>query len=191
MAETVEIKAAPQRRALFTLLPLAGFAVLVVLFALAVFSGRDPSVLPSAMIDKPAPDFDLPALKDGKPGLARGDLTGQPVLVNFFASWCAPCREEQGTLAGLAAAGTVPIYGVVYKDAPDKAKQFLAASDPYARIGQDESGRTAIDFGVYGVPETYIVDGAGRIRYRYAGAVTPEVLADEILPRLKALQATK
>ena len=176
-----------------SLAPLAAFLGLVAFFGWTLSSGRDPAALPSVMIDKPAPEFDLPPLIEGKPGLARGDLgQGRPVLVNFFASWCAPCREEHGTLAGYAASGGVPLYGVAYEDKPGDSRQFLARlGDPYAKIGIDGQGRTAIDFGVYGVPETYIVDGAGRIRFRYAGPVTPEVLQSQILPRLAALEGAK
>ena len=174
------------------LVPLVGFLVLVGFFVASLMSGRDPAVLPSAMIDRPVPEFALPPLEDAKPGLASGDLAGKPVLVNFFASWCAPCREEHGTWAGYEAGGGVPLYGIAYKDAPEDSKRFLAAlGDPYQRAAVDRDGRTAIDFGVYGVPETYIVDGAGRIRYRYAGPVTPDVLKDEILPRLAQLEAGK
>jgi cytochrome c biogenesis protein CcmG/thiol:disulfide interchange protein DsbE len=172
---------------LLVLLPVLGLAVLIGFFALGL--QRDPAALPSALIDRPAPAFDLPPLLAGKPGLAKADLSGQPVLVNFFASWCLPCREEASTLAGFAASGAVPIYGIAYKDKPADSERFLdSLGDPFSRIGVDATGRTAIDFGVYGVPETYIVDGQGRIRYRFAGALTPEVLQSEILPRLDALR---
>ncbi|HLY56289.1 MAG TPA: DsbE family thiol:disulfide interchange protein [Stellaceae bacterium] len=174
------------------LAPLAGFLVLVGFFVASLLSGRNPAVLPSAMIDRPVPSFDLPPLEDAKPGLKSGDLSGKPVLVNFFASWCAPCREEHGTWAGYEAAGGVPLYGIAYKDVSANSKRFLAElGDPYQRVAVDRDGRTAIDFGVYGVPETYIVDAAGRIRFRYAGPVTPEILKDEILPRLARLEAGK
>jgi cytochrome c biogenesis protein CcmG/thiol:disulfide interchange protein DsbE len=173
------------RRLLF-LLPVAGFLALVGLFVDRL--GHDPAALPSALIDKPAPAFALaPAVAD-RPGLARADLGGRPVLVNFFASWCAPCRLEHATLAGLAASG-VPLYGIAYKDKPENAAHFLGElGDPYQRLGLDLDGRTAIEFGVYGVPETFLVDRAGRIRFRHAGALTDEVLQREILPRLAALE---
>jgi cytochrome c biogenesis protein CcmG/thiol:disulfide interchange protein DsbE len=175
------------RLRLIFLLPVLGLAVVMGFFAFGL--GRDPAALPSALINRPAPDFDLPPLLADKPGLAKTDLSGQPVLVNFFASWCLPCREEASTLAGFAASGDVPIYGIAYKDKPADAKRFLAdLGDPFSKIGVDAAGRTAIDFGVYGVPETYIVDAAGRIRYRFAGALTPEVLQSDILPRLAALR---
>jgi cytochrome c biogenesis protein CcmG/thiol:disulfide interchange protein DsbE len=185
-----ELSAAPRRRVpLAALLPLGGFLVLVGFFGISLFQGHDPSALPSVMIDKPAPEFDLPALLPDKPSLARADLGGKPVIVNFFASWCQPCRIEHPIWAGLAAANDVPIYGIDFEDKPEDAQRFLAQlGDPYARIGTDRSGRTGIDFGVYGVPETYLIDAAGRIRFRYAGPVTPEVLQREILPRLEALR---
>ena len=173
------------RRLLF-LLPVAAFLALVAMFALGL--GHDPTALKSAMIDQPAPAFSLAPVLADKPGLARTDLGGKPVLVNFFASWCAPCRVEHATLTGLAASG-VPLYGIAYKDKPENAQRFLAdLGDPYQRIGLDLDGRTAIDFGVYGVPETYILDRDGRIRFRYAGAVTDDILKTEILPRLAALE---
>jgi|HubBroStandDraft_1064217.scaffolds.fasta_scaffold00065_18 DsbE subfamily thiol:disulfide oxidoreductase len=193
-----ETAAAPNRtpanRFLLALLPALGFLVLVGFFATTLIKegvyGISPTELPSAMIDQPAPDFTLPALVGDRPGLARADLVGKPTLVNFFASWCIPCRLEHGTLSGFAASGRVAVVGVAYKDKPDDSKRFLAElGDPYQRIGVDADGRTAIDFGVYGVPETYIVDASGAIRYRWVGPLTPEGLQDEILPRLAALQA--
>jgi cytochrome c biogenesis protein CcmG/thiol:disulfide interchange protein DsbE len=173
------------RRLLFGL-PALAFLGLVVTFAFGL--GHDPSALKSAMIDKPAPAFALAPVLADRPGLARADLGGKPVLVNFFASWCAPCRVEHATLTGLAASG-VPLYGIAYKDKPENAQRFLGElGDPYQKIGLDLDGRTAIDFGVYGVPETYILDRDGRIRFRYAGALTDDILKTEILPRLAALE---
>jgi cytochrome c biogenesis protein CcmG/thiol:disulfide interchange protein DsbE len=170
---------------LLTLLPLALFAVLIGYFALGL--QHDPHLLPSAMIDKPAPEFALPPLLDDKPGLARADLADGPVLVNFFASWCVPCRAEHPILARIAGEG-VRIDGIDYKDKPDDAKRWLTElGDPYRRLAVDRDGRVAIDFGVYGVPETYVVDRAGKIRYRQVGPITPDDLARTIRPLLAEL----
>ena len=193
LPETASSDGGGRRRVALALLPALGFLLLVGFFATTLikeqFFGHNPSELPSAMIDKPAPDFTLPALLDDKPGLARADLGGKPMLVNFFASWCVPCRAEHATLSGFAASGRVPVVGIAYKDKLAESKRFLAElGDPYERIGVDADGRTAIDFGVYGVPETYIVDAAGKIRFRWVGPLTPEALEQEILPRLSALK---
>lgn len=182
------------RRALF-LLPALIFAGLVAYLAYSLRDGRDPSVVPSALIDKPAPEFALPPLTDGEPGLARADLTaaelgGRPVLINFFASWCVPCRAEHPLLMELARMPGIVLYGIAYKDKPEAAKAFLAElGDPFARVVQDTSGRTAIDFGVYGVPETYVIDAAGRIRFRQVGPLHPQVLEEQLLPLLAGLGA--
>jgi cytochrome c biogenesis protein CcmG, thiol:disulfide interchange protein DsbE len=175
------------RRLVYLLLVII-FAVLAGHFALGL--RRDPSLLPSALIDRPAPQFDLPGL-GGKPGLATADLAGRVVLVNFFASWCAPCRIEHPLLMRLAAEGRVVLYGIDYKDKPEDATRLLAQfGDPYRGIGIDREGRIAIDFGVYGVPETYVVDQAGRIRYRQVGPITPEDYEAKLLPLLKQLGAS-
>jgi cytochrome c biogenesis protein CcmG/thiol:disulfide interchange protein DsbE len=172
-------------RRLVYLLPILLFALLAGYFVLGL--QRDPSLLPSALLDKPAPAFDLPGL-GGKPGLATADLAGQIVLVNFFASWCVPCREEHPLLMRLAEEGKIVLYGVDYKDKPDDASRLLGQlGDPYRRIGVDRDGRTAIDFGVYGVPETYVVDRSGRIRYRHVGPITPDDYERKLLPLLKQL----
>ena len=174
------------RRALF-LLPVLLFAALAVYFALALRPGRDPQALPSALIDRPAPAFDLAALGGG-PALARAALDGQVVVVNFFASWCVPCRVEQPLLMRLAEQEHVALYGIAYKDKPADAAAFLTQlGDPYRRVGLDREGRTGIDFGVYGVPETYVIDKAGRIRYRHVGPLTAEVVDRQLLPLVKRL----
>jgi cytochrome c biogenesis protein CcmG/thiol:disulfide interchange protein DsbE len=192
MTETETTASAPGRpaslrRTLLYGLPVLVFAGLVVAFAIGLT--RDPAYLPSALIDRSAPGFDLAALTD-RPGVATTDLGhGKVVLVNFFASWCVPCKVEHPTLMRLAGAGTLPVYGINYKDKPEDALAFLKAlGDPYGRIGVDRDGRVAIDFGLYGVPETYIVDKAGRVRYRYPGPVTEEVWRQEILPLVEHLQ---
>jgi cytochrome c biogenesis protein CcmG/thiol:disulfide interchange protein DsbE len=152
--------------------------------------GRDPSVLPSALIDTPAPAFDLPGL-GARAGLATADLPGRVTLVNFFASWCVPCRAEHPMLMRLAKEGHIALYGIAYKDQPEASGQLLAQlGDPYSRVGVDSTGRTAIDFGVYGVPETYVLDKAGRIRYRQVGPITQEDYDGKILPLLKRLGAS-
>jgi cytochrome c biogenesis protein CcmG/thiol:disulfide interchange protein DsbE len=175
------------RRLLF-LVPLVLFAVLAGYFALGL--SRDPSVLPSALIDKPAPEFNLPALGEG-PGLARADLAGGVALVNFFASWCSPCRLEHPLLMRLKQEGRVALYGIDYKDKREEARRLLAQlGDPYRRIGFDRDGRTAIDFGVYGVPETYVIDKEGHIRYRQVGPITREDYERRILPLLRQLGAS-
>jgi cytochrome c biogenesis protein CcmG, thiol:disulfide interchange protein DsbE len=174
------------RRALF-LLPLILFLVLVGYFALALRPGYDPQMLPSAMIDKEAPQFDLAGL-NGE-GLARDALKGSPVLINFFASWCVPCRVEQPVLMRLANHEHVPLYGIDYKDQPEDAAKLLAQfGDPYRRVGLDPDGRAGLDFGVYGVPETYVLDSTGHIRKRFVGPLTAEEVEKELLPLLEALK---
>jgi cytochrome c biogenesis protein CcmG/thiol:disulfide interchange protein DsbE len=168
-------------------LPLVLFLALAGYFALALTSGRDPETLPSAMLGKPAPDFDLAALGGGPP-VAFATLKGQVVVVNFFASWCVPCRLEHPVLMELANHDRIAITGIAYKDAPAAAKKLLDdAGDPYATVGLDQSGRTGIDFGVYGVPETYVIDKAGRIQRRYVGPLTPDVVQGDLLPLLRRL----
>ena len=178
-------------RKLLYLLPLAAFVALVAYFAAALFSGRDPHELPSALIDKPAPAFDLPPLV-GEGSVSLAGLKGQVAVVNFFASWCVPCRIEHPVLMRLANQDKVPVVGIAYKDKPQDAKKLLDDDgDPYARVGLDLSGRTGIDFGVYGVPETYVIDKTGRIRKRFVGPLSPEAVDNELLPLLRRLsQAT-
>src|SRR6266446_3200567 len=169
------------------LLPVALFFVLIAYFALALRPGRDPSTLPSALIDKPAPDFALAGLAGG-PGVSRAALDGHTAIVNFFASWCVPCRAEHPLLMRLAKQEHVLLFGIAYKDKPEEAARFLAQlGNPYRRVGFDQSGRVGIDFGVYGVPETYVIDRAGHIRYRHVGPLTADALERELLPRLKEI----
>jgi cytochrome c biogenesis protein CcmG/thiol:disulfide interchange protein DsbE len=168
-------------RRLAFLLPVALFAGMVVFFAIGLT--HDPHLLPSALINRPVPDFALPGLYEGEEGLSRKDLGGRVTLVNFFASWCAPCREEHAQLMALARRPGVTLGGIAYKDKPEDARRFLdSLGNPFRRIGVDRDGAAAIDFGVYGVPETYVVDGSGHIRYRQVGPVTAADIAQKILP---------
>jgi cytochrome c biogenesis protein CcmG/thiol:disulfide interchange protein DsbE len=149
----------------------------------------DPHSLPSQLIGKKVPDFNLPGL-DG-PGFTGADLQGPkgPMLVNFFASWCVPCMQEAGVLAEIAKQG-LAVWGITYKDAPDATRAFLARNgNPYARIAIDRPGRVAINWGVYGVPETYFIDGGGIVRWRYAGALTDSVVQRDIVPLLQRAEA--
>ena len=155
--------------------------------------GKDPSVLPSALIDKPAPDIALPPLPGREPALplAAADLkTGKPLLVNIFASWCVPCQAEHPLVTELAEKHGVAVHAINYKDKPEDAAAWLRRlGDPYGRVGADRDGRAGIEFGIYGVPETFLIDGDGRVRLRHAGPITPEVLEKVILPALKAVRS--
>lgn len=187
--------AAPRRSAL-RFLPLILFALLAALFFFRLFAG-DASRIPSALIGKPAPTFDLPALQglEGAPGLATADLReGHVSLINVFASWCAPCRQEHPVLMSIAAnahlkATGVALYGLSYKDEASNALGFLKeVGNPFSRVGVDPAGRTAIDFGVYGVPETFVVKGDGTIAYKFIGPLTPSALETDLLPEIEKAQ---
>jgi cytochrome c biogenesis protein CcmG/thiol:disulfide interchange protein DsbE len=175
------------KRLLF-ILPLLVFAGVAVYFGFGLT--RDPSKIPSALIDKPIPEFALPEIAGtGKPALTSATLKGDVALVNVFASWCAPCRIEHPIFMRLARDNAVPIYGISYKDkAEDSAKWLRELGNPYNAIGWDFDGRVAIDWGVYGVPETFVVDKAGTIRFKHVGAVTPDVLNNKILPLIEELK---
>lgn len=187
---------APKRR-FGVLLPFVVFAAVAGLFLLALEAG-DPSNLPSALIGKPAPQFDLPPLMEARAGTsAPQNVTsaplgnGTPAVIHFFASWCGPCREEHPNVMALAEKlraqnPDIPFYGINYKDDASAARRFLGGyGNPYTHIGVDRSGRTAIDFGVYGVPETYVISGDGTVAFRQAGPLTQEVIEAKILPLLQ------
>jgi cytochrome c biogenesis protein CcmG/thiol:disulfide interchange protein DsbE len=176
-----------RRRALLFILPLALFAIVGVFLAIGLT--RDPSTLPSALIGKPAPSFALPPI-DGRDehGFSRADLGGQPMLVNVFASWCVPCRIEHPVIGRLAEQGVV-VQGINYKDRPEDAKAWLAElGDPFRRVGADRDGRVGIEWGVYGVPETFVVDRNGQIVYRHVGPMQPRDVEQKILPVLEKLK---
>ena len=189
--------AGPLRRNSFlALLPFLIFGAIAAVFYYQLSAGP-PSKLPSAMIGRKAPEFSLPAvpglIAEGRlvPGFATRDLAiGKPILLNVFASWCAPCHEEHPLLMELAKDSRILIYGLNYKDQPDNARRFLGArGNPYAAVGVDPAGRAAIDFGVYGVPETFLISGDGTIAYKLVGQITPENVRAALLPEIeKALR---
>jgi cytochrome c biogenesis protein CcmG/thiol:disulfide interchange protein DsbE len=181
----------PRRWLMFA--PLAIFAALVLLFLFRLFAG-DPSKLPSALIGKPAPLLTLAAVEglaqDGRaiPGFGPAELqSGRPVLVNVFASWCAPCHQEHPFLMELAKNDRLKILGLNYKDKPENARRFLGRlGNPYVAVGVDPDGRNAIEWGVYGVPETFLVDGKGIIVFKHVGPLTPEIIRERLEPAIRA-----
>ena len=172
------------------LLPIAVFAILVGAFIWGLAPDRDPRRVPSAMVDKPAPDFDLPSVVGLEiPGLKTGDLNGEVTLVNFFASWCIPCRIEHPLWMDLAAQGDLNLVAINYRDKPADAVAWLAElGNPYSRIGADRNARTGIDWGVSGVPETYIIDPSGRIRYQHIGPMQLQDYEETIRPMIEDLK---
>ena len=190
MDETLASAAAPAapRRLWPFLLPIAIFAGIGVLLYLGLF--RDPTLVPSPLIGKPVPEFALGPVQGRTLGLSSEDLREEVTLVNVFASWCVACRDEHPLFLALEREGVVPIHGLNYKDAPPDAAAWLdALGDPYTRVGADLDGRVGLDWGVYGVPETFVVDGNGRIAYKHIGPVTPRVLDEIILPLVRGLRA--
>jgi cytochrome c biogenesis protein CcmG/thiol:disulfide interchange protein DsbE len=175
--------------------PLAIFTLLAIIFAFALRTG-DPSKLPSALIGKTAPAIELQGLEGlneaGRPvgGFASADLAkGQVSVVNFWASWCVPCVQEHPVLVALKERTGVRVYGVNYKDQAAAARRFLGRyGNPYFAVGVDGNGRAAIEWGVYGMPETFIVNGKGEIAYKHVGPITPETLETRIIPAIRAAQ---
>lgn len=185
---TAGTEQAGRRVSLLALLPLIIFAGLTVGFYWGLWNNDDR--LPSTLIGKPVPDFDLPSIEGRSDGLATADLAAEVSIVNVWASWCVPCRVEMPLLVELAATGSVPIYGINHRDPPGAALAFLdELGDPYTRIGADRNGRASIDWGVYGLPETFVIDGEGRIAYKHVGAFDRRALEEEILLVVRRLQA--
>ncbi|GGH33089.1 thiol:disulfide interchange protein CycY [Alsobacter metallidurans] len=183
--------AAPRRSRLVVLLPLFLFGALAALFW-SQLDGSDKSRLPSALLNKPAPGFALPALdgllRDGQPvpGLATADLRGRVTVVNVWASWCAPCREEHPLLLELAKVPGVRVVGINYKDQPENARRFLGAlGNPFAAVGVDAAGRSAIDWGVYGVPESFVIAPDGTIAYKQVGPISSEALRGSLMDAIR------
>ncbi len=173
------------------LVPLAVFLVVAGASAGMLLLNKNPSDLPSVLIDQPVPQFELPPVPElDRPGFTSADLVapGQVALVNVFASWCSPCRVEHPLLTRLAEDEGVPICAINWKNEADRARAFLdELGNPFTAVGFDHSGRVGIDWGVYGVPETYVIDGEGRIRYKHAGPLTARDLEDTLLPLIQSL----
>ena len=175
---------------LWMLLPALGAVAVLAVFLLGL--GRDDGGrnLPSTLIGKPAPEFELPPLRAGEPGLSTADMKAPGVkLVNIWASWCLPCRVEHPKLAELAAMG-LPVHGINYKDRDAAAEKFLAdLGNPFTLIGVDRKGRAAIEWGAYGVPETFVIDGQGRIVYKHIGPIQGSDIENKILPAVEKAKA--
>ncbi|EFO32673.1 thiol:disulfide interchange protein CycY [Roseibium sp. TrichSKD4] len=198
-AEQLSSASKPQRRRIpiLVLLPVIIFAALAALFLFQLTMGNDPSKIPSVLIGRPAPDASLPAVEGLAPegvqleGFSKADMIGKVSIVNVFASWCGPCRREHPLLEELAKQDGFQMIGINYKDKPENARRFLGSlGNPYDRVGSDPNGRAAIDWGVYGIPETFIVDATGTIRYKYIGPLSPTSYRDEFLPQLEVILQT-
>ena len=191
MSTAADESSGKKRRNILVLLPLAAFLALAALFLYQLGSG-DPSRLPSALIGRPAPPTDLPPLtgleRDGKmlPGLSNAAFQGELTLVNVWASWCVPCADEVPFLEKLSKDKRIKLVGINYKDPPDNARRFLNRyGNPFVAVGVDASGRTSIDWGVYGVPETYLIGRDGTIAYKLVGPITAENLAKVLTPEIE------
>jgi cytochrome c biogenesis protein CcmG, thiol:disulfide interchange protein DsbE len=183
---------APEKRSRLWLvfIPVIVFAGLAALFWKGL-SG-EPSKIPSALINKPVPEFTLDAVPGlGVPGFAAADIkSGKVTVVNVWASWCAPCRIEHPLLIELAKRSDIVLFGINYKDEPENAARFLGTlGQPFAAVGMDANGRAAVDWGVYGVPETFIVDGQGVIRYKHIGPLSPEAMAGKFAAEIEKAKA--
>ncbi len=189
---SVQPETAPKPRRIFVLLPLLLFLGLAAVFLAQLMSGRDISAVPSALIGQPAPETKLPPLEGTDlPGLDSAAFAGKVTLVNVWASWCAPCREEHPLLLALSQDRRFTIAGLNYKDKPENARRFLGElGNPYRAIGVDDAGRTAINWGVYGVPETFLVGKDGKIVYKHVGPLSPDAITGKLLPQIeKAIAA--
>ncbi|EAQ24916.1 DsbE family thiol:disulfide interchange protein [Roseovarius sp. 217] len=184
---TVATEQKRRRVSLLMVLPVAIFIGLGTAFSWGLWNKDDRP--PSTLIGKPVPEFDLPPIEGRADGLATTNLAGEVSIVSVWASWRVPCRVEMPLLVELAATGSVPIYGINHGDPPGAALAFLdELGDPYTRIGADRNGRASIDWGVYGLPETFVIDGEGRIAYKHVGAFDRRALEKDILPVVRRLQ---
>lgn len=175
------------------LLPLLMFLALAGVFLAQLLSGRDTSTVPSALLDQPAPQTLLPPLEGANlPAFDLGELAGKVTLVNVWASWCVPCRQEHPVLMELSRQGEVEIAGLNYKDKPENARRFLSElGNPYTMLGVDQSGRAAIEWGVYGIPETFLIGKDGKIAWKHVGPFDPQNVATTLLPEIKKALAAQ
>jgi cytochrome c biogenesis protein CcmG/thiol:disulfide interchange protein DsbE len=172
------------------LLPMAAFVALIVLFVFGLDPKRDIHALPSPLIGKPAPEFALTDVLDASRSVSNATFKGQVYVLNVWASWCLPCRQEHQALLAISQQHVVPIIGLDYMDEREKAKQWLEQlGNPYSAVAYDTDGRTAIDWGVYGAPETYLVDSQGRVIFKFISPMTQEVWEKEFLPRINAARS--
>jgi cytochrome c biogenesis protein CcmG/thiol:disulfide interchange protein DsbE len=172
------------------LLPFAAFVALVVLFAFGLNPNRDIHALPSPLIGKPAPEFALSDVLDASRTVSNAALKGQVYVLNVWATWCIPCRQEHEELLSIAGRHVVPIIGLNYRDQREKAKQWLQQlGNPYTAVAFDSDGRTSIDWGVYGAPETYLVNAKGEVIFKFISPMTEEVWEKEFLPRIAAARS--
>jgi cytochrome c biogenesis protein CcmG/thiol:disulfide interchange protein DsbE len=179
------------RKSIGRFVPLLVFAVLVAFFVVGLIwnQSHDARFVPSPLINKPAPAFNLPRLKQPATSISKASMLGKPYLLNVFASWCFACGDEHPVLMAYRDKFGIPLIGYDYKDKPADARAWLERhGDPYHEVITDESGVTALDFGVYGAPETYLIDAQGIIRYKHIGPLTPEVIAKDLQPKIDALQ---
>lgn len=173
------------------LLPLLAFIALALLLLVGVRmnSGKDTSAIPSPLIGKPAPAFELPVLGEASRRVREADLHGVPYLLNVWGSWCPECRNEHPVISDFARTGGVRVIGYNYKDAPADAQRWLQQfGNPYTLVIADEEGRAALDWGIYGAPESFLVDSQGIVRWKYVGPLTPEVIESQLKPALAALR---
>lgn len=170
-------------------LPVLVLTALIALFARGLF--LNPTLVSSPLIGKPNPEFSLPRLEEGGKGsFTQAEWQGQVALINFWGSWCVACRDEHPVLMQFAAEHVIPVYGFDYKDERAAAKDMLEKQgNPYSGIAFDASGDVAINWGVYGAPETFLLDRHGVIRHKYIGPLTPEIIRDDLMPRIRSLEA--
>tara|TARA_A100001037_G_scaffold202768_1_gene181279 strand:- start:163 stop:711 length:549 start_codon:yes stop_codon:yes gene_type:complete len=173
-------------------LPFLIFFGVITYFTIPILKKSDPKLLPSALVDKDVPEKKLPPLFKNKRGFDHEDLVGTETLVNFFSSWCGPCRVEHDILMKISEGKTVRLFGINYKDQTQAAIRWLQElGDPFEKIVADKDGRAAIDWGVYGVPETYLIDKEGKVRYRHVGPLTERVLEEKLMPIIQLLRNNK